>query len=373
MRKTDDLAETRRRWASFLADEPERLRIEYVQHAETVVAIAADGALLVRARGGPIYHMGRLSSFKTKLVPAWRAVIPVARHRAILAGLREAEFPVGRTEQMLVPDELPSHVTVEHRSGPRASMSAFHHSVEEDLALGRVVAELRGLAHVVKAGPPTHRLRNPELDEWRSITDRAAGFEGLEPEPTAEARAMAQAAVDRFYAETLELQLRRVTEMHAFVAARREQLRALDPPRREAPRTPQPEAPRVAPTPQRTSPPVVPTPETRTFLCEATLEPAGTLSLHPSGARTGELRLSGFAPTGDAIRRITPGEWEHVATAMRYGNLRELFAFDPELIPFYCASCHGCYAAPEWKLHERSASSVDGVCPQGHRRVMRSD
>ena len=372
MGKTGELAETRRRWSALLTGDPQGVRLEFVQNGDTLVAIEADGALLVRARGGPIHPMGRLSSFQASVVPGWRAVIPAERHRAMLAGLREAEFPFGRTAETLVPDELPSYVTLEHRSGERATMIAFQRSVEADLALGRVVAELQRLASVVKAGPPTHRLPNPELDEWRAIGDSHAMRDDVVPEPTAEARGRAQASVERFYAEELAPLLRRVEAMHEHLAARSEQPRATSPPGLEGPlvaQPPRPEVPLVAPAEPRATRAST----TCTFASKTTRAAAGPRPPPPAGAGRGARRGSGAAPPAAAARGARAAAGGRIPRALRDADAAELWTFDPEMIPFYCPSCGACFAAREWNIHERSACCVDGVCPGGHRRGMRSD
>ncbi len=208
-------AETPHAWAALLRNAVSGARVSFDKSASTVVAVSGDGVVLVRDRGGPVFHMGRLSSYRTRLVRAWRVRIPSARHAVMIAELIEAEFPFGRVESMPVPDEIFSSITVTHRTGQQATMSALHRAVVGDVALHRLVVELDGICQAVRSGPPTERLANPELHEWDRL-DASAGRapDDLVPSPTADAAARAQASVDAFYAEQLEERLREVESLH---------------------------------------------------------------------------------------------------------------------------------------------------------------
>lgn len=346
MSADEDLEALRRQWAELLARDPGGARLSYVKSASMEIAVDGDGALLVRERGGPIFHMGRLSSFEKATLPAWRASIAPERHRALVAGLVDARFPIGDENAMPVPDELPSYVTVEHRSGERATMSAYHRALQADLALHCIVAELDGLSQALKVGPPTERMANPERDEWATVKNRAPfALDETGPEPPADAKARAKQAVERFYAEQFEARIRQVASLHGPRTKRTE------PARHDAPR---------------------PANVTCTFTCRNTRQPAGTVSFRgePSG---GVLALAGFRPTGNVERRVTYFEGEAARAALVASDAQPLWKLDPEIVPFYCPTCGASYAADQWKLQEPSASRLDGTCPWGHARSLRAD
>jgi len=333
-----ELDELRDAWAVLLRDDPEGVRIELCAHQETIAGVDPDGRLVVRKRGGPIHYMGSVSNFMAAVVPAWRAQIAPPRHRAMLDHLRAAAFPVGLgADGTFVPDEIPSVITLEHRSGRRATMLATHNAVEGNRDLAYVVGELGALATLLASKPPTARLPNPELDEWSKLTNvLEVPDEVAAPKPTADAARAAQAAVDGFYAQ-------RWAEQRAHIAARYD-----------------------------ARPPPAPSELACSFPCVTTRAVAGTLTLRAGPVRV-TLRLSGFKPTGDFERTVTPAERARVEAALRDGDARALYGVDPELVPFFCARCGLCYAASEWKTYDVSAASVDGVCPRGHRQPLRSD
>ncbi|MFO0742572.1 MAG: hypothetical protein U0270_42255 [Labilithrix sp.] len=361
-------AESTHAWATLLRDDARGARVTYVHRAEMVIAVESDGKVLVRDRGGPVFHMGRLWSYRTRVVRAWRVRIPSTRHAAMIASLIEAEFPIGRVDAMPVPDELFSSITVSHRTGDEASMGALHRAVVGDIALHRLVTELDGIGQAVKGGPPTERLENPELHEWDRL-DASAGRapDDLVPRPTADAMTRAQASVDAFYAQQLDERLRYVEGMHP-----RRTSAVTTEPRPIVHSPPQPLVvgePVVAGRPVAAREPHERPEVTCTFSCARTSAAAGVLTLSPDGT----LALTGFSPTGNVTRRIEDEEWSLIAGALADEDTSEICDFDPEMIPFYCSSCDSCYAASEWKIYERSASSLDGVCPQGHRRGLRTD
>lgn len=195
-------------WAKLLRENPSAF-IE-LQHARSHVTIVEpDGTVTTRTRGGPIHSMGHLDNFELKTVRVARARVPLARHRAMIAGLVDASFPEGKGPDHLVPDEIPSFLTLRHPAGT-ASMSANHSALQANLPLRLVFAELEGLTTVLKSGPATGSLDNPEREEWARVRDRPpiALDEGGTVAPDAGARA--QKAVEAFYAQHFDALCKRL-------------------------------------------------------------------------------------------------------------------------------------------------------------------
>jgi hypothetical protein len=370
-----ELEALQRQWAELLRDEAMAVRLEYSQSGSTLIQLDSDGSLLVREHGGPMYHMGRLLNAEEPNVRAWRATIAPERHGILLASLREAGFPCGGDGYMLVPDEHPSSVTLQHSSGTRATMSAVHAAVRANVALHRVITELDGVCGALKKCPPTELLPNQERGLWRRLKEETLRFvvAGLNPEPSSEARERAQQAVERFYAERTTRDAQPIPRAHHDAAV------------------PIPSIGGVVVQSERSPPDDPPSPRgsasgqasreeetTSVFTCRKTGLAAGTVALrlpHPPEASPshGWLVLSGFAPTGNAEWRVVPDDFSALRAALVAGDARALWKRDPEIVPFFCPTCGACYAATSWQVTDVSASRVDGVCPDGHRRRLRVD
>lgn len=111
------------------------------------------------------------------------------------------------------------------------------------------------------------------------------------------------------------------------------------------------------------------------FRCASTGLVAGSVTLHspaPPWQRYW-IELSGFALTGDLQQGIEPSSVDLLREALRCGDARTLWQYDREMAPFFCPECGLCYAASTWQAHPNSATSVDGICPVGHRRRLCAD
>ena len=111
------------------------------------------------------------------------------------------------------------------------------------------------------------------------------------------------------------------------------------------------------------------------FRCTKTGLIAGTVALRSPGPQWNSYRieLSGFSLTGNMQRSVESPSLELLREALLCGDARALWQFDRELAPFFCPECSLCYSASAWHAHYNSATSVDGVCPAGHRRRLCAD
>lgn len=115
--------------------------------------------------------------------------------------------------------------------------------------------------------------------------------------------------------------------------------------------------------------------DARTFRCARSGAIAGTVSCRlprKSGERH-RIALTGFSLTGDAEWSVDPKKLSALRTALFCDDVRALWQHDRELAPFFCPGCGACYAANVWQARHDSATSVDGICPQGHRRRLCAD
>lgn len=108
----------------------------------------------------------------------------------------------------------------------------------------------------------------------------------------------------------------------------------------------------------------------RAFRCARSGTVAGTVTcrLPRKPGERHRIALTGFSLTGDAEWSVDPKKLSPLRTALFCGDVRALWRHDGELAPFFCSDCGACYAASVWRAHHLSATSVDGVCPVGHRR-----
>lgn len=195
-------------WAKLLRARP-TATIELQRAREHVTVVEPDGTVSTRTRGGPIHYMGHLDNFELKTVRVARARLPVARHRAMIEGLIEASFPEGKGDDYLVPDEIPSYISLRHGS-EGASISATHRALQANLPLHLVFAELEGLTTALSAAPATDFIENPEREEWTRVRDRPPMALGESGSVAPDAGARAQKAVDAFYAQHFDTLCKRI-------------------------------------------------------------------------------------------------------------------------------------------------------------------
>ena len=378
-----DPVRLREQWAERLRESPTEATIEYHGGGRMViVSLGSNGSLLVRKHGGRHTHLGRLISFESESVPAWRATIAPERHAIMIARLNDAGFPVAGAEHNFVPDEHYSSVGIHHREGTsaeaRAGMSALSAAISANPRLAYVVRELDGLAYTVMEFPPTELLPNPELDQWRPVSDEQAATKAsplarLEhvfspsrsfhderhgtPNADEYSRARIQTAIALFYKARVETPIPGRAPAEEVVTL----------PDANVTTPPPPQAVEI---PHVEAPPIIGEDISHAFLCDQTGLVAGTLTLlasHPP-SKSVWLALSGFAPTGDAKWNIAPEHVERLRDALTSRNARALWQHDHEIVPFFCSACGLCFAASRWQLDRPSAWSVDGVCPAGHRQ-----
>jgi len=108
------------------------------------------------------------------------------------------------------------------------------------------------------------------------------------------------------------------------------------------------------------------------FTCGVAGTVAATLRLQPVPNLPDRfaLVLTGFSLTGATEWRLTGAVAERVIASVTAGDADALWRIEPAWVPFYCERCRRCYGVSAWEAHHDSATSVDGVCPQGHRRSM---
>lgn len=341
-------------WATLFGERIDALTLVYARNGEQRIELASDGTLTVREDGGPRRDRGQLLNFVSATVRAWRGHVPAERHAALVGGLRAAlaeNASSGVPAPSLAMDEVPSSLYVHHPNGRRLGARVPGDLLQGSMSLRTACAELNALCHLIVACRETHSLPNPELDQWpedarhsipqpsrlqRSVAWARSALGAKEPavRVDAGARVALQAALDAYYRGP------------AFAA-----LGQLQP------------APFARASPGQAS---------FVALCSRTGGPVGTLTLRPEGS-SGWLSLTGFTPTGNVGRRIEGPEVLAVRVALGAGDLRTLFRVDPEIVPFYCPVCDAAFAASQWQLEQRSATSVAGTCPTGHRRSLCAD
>lgn len=349
-------------WAARFGDAVDSPTLVYARHGDQRLELASDGSLLVREDGGPRRDRGQLLNFASSTVRAWKVRVPAERHAALVAGLRAAltakvsdadggsQRVGGLPAPSLAMDEVPSSLYVHHLDGQKIGMEVTSNLLELSAPLLAICTELDALCLALVACRETHSLPNPELDEWpeearRSLPQPSRWQRGVAwardalgvteaPREDSGARAAAQAAIDAYY------------DGPSFAALG--QLRPVRHPGADF------------------------EPVSFIALCSRTGAQAGALDLRPEGS-SGWLSLTSFLPTGNVGRRVEGPQLAAAREALAVGDLRALFRIDPEIVPFYCPACDAPFAASQWRLEQRSASSVAGTCPSGHRRSLCAD
>jgi hypothetical protein len=113
------------------------------------------------------------------------------------------------------------------------------------------------------------------------------------------------------------------------------------------------------------------------FRCQLCLSVAGTLELTtPTGATTGELRLTGFL-WEDSTEQVKGPTLRALQHALTTHDVQQLHLLNPMWAPFYCPQCQRIYCVKHWRItphfDEDFAGWYDsshGVCPRGHRRLV---
>jgi hypothetical protein len=303
------------------------------RYGDWVIELVPAGDILVRQCGGARFHIALGHTPERPTVSAWRARIPKARWPEIVASLEEARA-VKDGASVALPDEQDSSISL---SLGGLTLCARQSALGSNAPLSRVAAELAGVATALRAGPPTDTLPNPDPSNDVIFNNpfRPMGPDAPEPPPGASERA--QAAVDRFYAESLDALL-------ASVMARPRPAAAASPPRMED--------------------------VEYTFMCKQTSVPAGTVALR-LGPGENELEVSDFATLTGVTMRLLPSDVSTVHRQLVAGDARSIWQRNEKLVPFYCPQCDACYAARLWKIFNTSPMRVEGTCPLEHRRRMR--
>lgn len=341
-------------WAALFGDSIDALTLVYARNGDQRLELAIDGTLTVRDYGGPRRDRGQLLNFVSATVRAWRARVPAGRHAALVGGLRAAlaESAAGALpEPSLAMDEVPSSLSVHHPNGQQLGAIVPSNLLQGSAPLRAACAELEALCVLLVSCRETRSLPNPELDQWPEEARRslpqpngwqrgvawlrgALGAHDPAPQDDAGARAAAQAAIDAYYRGPAFAALGQLQPVELLGASFE--------------------------------------PASFVASCSRTGERAGALDLRPQGS-SGWLSLSGFRPTGNVGRRVEGPQLSAAREALAVGDLRALFRLDPEIVPFYCPACDASFAASQWKLEQRSATSVAGTCPSGHRRSLCAD
>lgn len=111
-----------------------------------------------------------------------------------------------------------------------------------------------------------------------------------------------------------------------------------------------------------------------TFACSVCGNEAGVVLVRRDGEQH-EARRESWP--GVLILPRTAEELAPLRVALESADVRQVFAFDLELAPFYCPACDAVYCSDHWDWwdvwdDELSGwrDSVRGRCPQGHERML---
>lgn len=157
----------RRAWAERIrAGAPVRIDV-YSGGRSVHVASFADGAIVAREHGGPIYDHGFCTNAKSPTVRAWRMAPDPALHARALELLLSAGFPE-LPMAPLIPDEHPSSITLhDDATGESATALLPGRAVRESAALAELAGAFDAIAYATQRMPHTEDLPNPDLQLWR--------------------------------------------------------------------------------------------------------------------------------------------------------------------------------------------------------------
>jgi len=111
------------------------------------------------------------------------------------------------------------------------------------------------------------------------------------------------------------------------------------------------------------------------FRCARSGLVAGSVALRTPRApgHLHRVELTGFRLTGNAEWSVEHTALSRLRAAMFCRDVRALWSYKSELAPFFCSECGECYEASQWEARHNTVTSVDGICPAGHRRRLCAD
>lgn len=111
-----------------------------------------------------------------------------------------------------------------------------------------------------------------------------------------------------------------------------------------------------------------------TFSCSVCGKEAGAVRLH---ADDGHPEVCRESWPGVLYQRVSADAVGPFEAALGDGDVRALFALEPQLAPFYCPECDSSYCSEHWDWWDvwddewiAWRDSVRGRCPHGHERML---
>ncbi|MEO1270658.1 MAG: hypothetical protein AAFX99_21430 [Myxococcota bacterium] len=167
----ENTAEAQRdHWRRLCREDAEAIRIAYGDGGRSLeMTLTSDGAVEVRAYGGPIYRMGAPMNTRSATVKVWLGQAdPSDLHAQVLRALMEGPFPVSDQWYSPYPGEGPNRFRL-HYGDEVAEMGTLSRMRDAHPSLKEVESALSYLGYRLSQEPASKTMANPDTDDWDTM------------------------------------------------------------------------------------------------------------------------------------------------------------------------------------------------------------